>query len=124
VNIHLTGCPHSCAQHFIGDIGLLATTVNREDYQGGAFHFFVGGGSGQEGRIGVPVRRSVPVPEVPGEVERILAVYLEKRLPGETFTEFTARRSDRELQAAFASGSDRAEDPDALVSESPREGKT
>ena len=23
VNLHVTGCPHSCAQHYIGDIGLL-----------------------------------------------------------------------------------------------------
>ena len=27
VNIHLTGCHHSCAQHYIGDIGLLACKV-------------------------------------------------------------------------------------------------
>jgi ferredoxin-nitrite reductase len=24
INIHLTGCHHSCAQHYVGDIGLLA----------------------------------------------------------------------------------------------------
>ena len=29
INIHLTGCPHSCAQHYIGDIGLLAARVPR-----------------------------------------------------------------------------------------------
>lgn len=27
INIHLTGCHHSCAQHYIGDIGLLACQV-------------------------------------------------------------------------------------------------
>jgi ferredoxin-nitrite reductase len=27
VNIHLTGCHHSCAQHYIGDIGLVAARV-------------------------------------------------------------------------------------------------
>ena len=27
VNIHLTGCHHSCAQHYIGDIGLIACKV-------------------------------------------------------------------------------------------------
>ena len=27
VNIHLTGCHHSCAQHYIGDIGLIGARV-------------------------------------------------------------------------------------------------
>ena len=27
INIHLTGCHHSCAQHYIGDIGLIAAKV-------------------------------------------------------------------------------------------------
>ena len=27
LNIHLTGCPNSCAQHFIGDIGLVGATL-------------------------------------------------------------------------------------------------
>ena len=27
INIHLTGCPHSCAQHYIGDIGMIACRV-------------------------------------------------------------------------------------------------
>ena len=101
VNIHFTGCPHSCAQHFIGDIGLIATTVEKEGYRGGGFHVFVGGGYGQEGRMAVPVTRSVPIPEVPAEMERILSVYLSSRLPGEGFTPFTARHTDDELKALF-----------------------
>ncbi len=102
VNIHLTGCTHSCAQHFIGDIGLLGTGVEIPEYKGAGFHFYIGGGYGREGRMAVPARRSVPVPEVPAEVERILAIYLEKRLPAETFTAFAARHPDAELAALFA----------------------
>jgi ferredoxin-nitrite reductase len=101
VNIHLTGCPHSCAQHFIGDIGLIATTVEKEGYKGGGFHVLVGGGSGQEGRMAVSVTRSVPIPDVPLEVERILRLYMALRLPGEPFTSFTARHSDADLQTLF-----------------------
>lgn len=102
VNIHLTGCPHSCAQHFIGDIGLIATTVEKDGYKGGGFHVFVGGGYGQEGRMAVSVTRSVPVPGIPMEMERILSLYLAHRLPGEGFTAFTARHADAELKALFA----------------------
>src|SRR4029434_5913299 len=51
VNIHLTGCPHSCAQHYIGDIGLLGTkvTVGEETIEG--YHLFVGGGYGEQQHI-------------------------------------------------------------------------
>jgi ferredoxin-nitrite reductase len=102
VNIHLTGCTHSCAQHFIGDIGLLAAGVETPEYKGPGFHFYIGGGYGREGRIAVAARRAVPCPEVPSEVARILDIYLAKRLPGETFTAFAARHPDAELQALFA----------------------
>jgi len=30
LNIHLTGCHHSCAQHYIGDIGLIAANVEED----------------------------------------------------------------------------------------------
>ena len=42
VNIHVTGCPNSCAQHYMGDIGLLGTKSGGAD----AYHVFVGGGFG------------------------------------------------------------------------------
>src|SRR5258706_240294 len=44
VNIHLTGCHHSCAQHFIGDIGLLATKLAARDADVEGYHVYVGGG--------------------------------------------------------------------------------
>ena len=59
VNIHLTGCHHSCAQHYIGDIGLLACKVRRsrrESRRGSnrsrAITFYVGGGFGPTLRSG------------------------------------------------------------------------
>ena len=102
VNIHLTGCTHSCAQHFIGDIGLLGTGVETPDYKGPGFHFYIGGGYGREGRIAAAARRSVPRPEVPAEIARILGIYLEKRLPGEAFAVFAMRHTGAELQTLFA----------------------
>jgi ferredoxin-nitrite reductase len=40
VNTHLTGCHHSCAQHYIGDIGLLAARVsaNEEGFTVDGYH--------------------------------------------------------------------------------------
>jgi ferredoxin-nitrite reductase len=101
VNIHLTGCSHSCAQHFIGDIGLIATGVETEAYKGPGFHVFIGGGYGREGRMAVPARRFVPVAEVPMEMERILSIYLANRLPGESFAGFAGRQGGESLIALF-----------------------
>ena len=54
LNIHLTGCHHSCAQHYIGDIGMLAVKVPKGDdgdpVEG--FSIYVGGGSGPDARLG------------------------------------------------------------------------
>ncbi len=102
VNIHLTGCPHSCAQHFIGDIGMLATTVERNGEVRGAFHVLIGGGYQDLARIAVPVRQGVVCEEVPALVEELLRRYLDSRLQGESFTDFTRRHSDDELVALFS----------------------
>jgi ferredoxin-nitrite reductase len=109
VNIHLTGCPHSCAQHFIGDLGLIATTVEREGAVLGAFHILVGGGYQDQARIAVPARQGVVCEDVPEVVESLLRVYLDKRQGGENFSEFTRRHSDVEIAMLFG---------DASVSES------
>ncbi len=102
VNIHVTGCGHSCAQHFIGDLGLIATKVETPKGVQGGFHFFVGGGYQDQGRIAVPLIESVPESAVTQVLHAVLATYVSSRRPGETFTDFTARHSDESLIAALS----------------------
>lgn len=116
VNIHLTGCPHSCAQHFIGDLGLIATTIERNGVVRGAFHILVGGGAQDQARIAVPARQGVPCEEVPAALEDMLRVYLEARRGSETFAEFTARHGDEELSLLFGPS---APEPSSLPESSP-----
>jgi ferredoxin-nitrite reductase len=98
INIHLTGCPNSCAQHYVGDIGLLATKVDKsEDEEVEGYHIVVGGGSGAELKLGREVWHSVPAEEMPKRVEAILQGYLARRQPGESFHDFTGRHSAEEL---------------------------
>jgi ferredoxin-nitrite reductase len=102
INIHLTGCPNSCAQHYVGDIGLLATKVEKsEDEEVEGYHIVVGGGSGAEFELGREVCRSVPAEEMPRRVEAMLQTYLARRRPGEDFHEFTSRHSVEELTRLF-----------------------
>jgi ferredoxin-nitrite reductase len=102
LNIHLTGCHHSCAQHYIGDIGLIACKVERgEDAEPAeGFHLYVGGGSGGEAKLGRELWRDIVSEEVPATVERLLAAYLRHRAePTETFFQFANRHEVAALQA-------------------------
>ena len=60
VNIHVTGCPNSCAQHYIGDIGLLGTKVQGAR-EADAYHVFVGGGFGENQAMGRQVFSGISV---------------------------------------------------------------
>lgn len=97
VNIHFTGCPNSCAQHFMGDIGLLGTKVRGED----GYHVFVGGGFGRQQTIGRQLFAGVIAAELPLLVERILRKYLAHRAGKETFLAFTTRQEVGRLQELF-----------------------
>ena len=100
VNIHFTGCPNSCAQHYMGDIGLLGakTSDGRE-----AYHVCVGGGFGKSQAIGRQIFQAMPYDEVKVMVEKMLHLYLKHRHDKETFQAFTARHDINALQVLFCS---------------------
>jgi ferredoxin-nitrite reductase len=105
INIHLTGCPNSCAQHYVGDIGLLATKVEKSgDEEVEGYHIVVGG-SGDELQLGREVFRSVSAEDLPQRIETMLRSYLAQRLPGERFHDFTNRHSVEELIHLFGAAS-------------------
>ncbi|MDP0501513.1 MAG: NirA family protein [Verrucomicrobiota bacterium JB022] len=98
INIHLTGCPHSCAQHYIGDIGLLGAKVKRGDSSVEGYHVFVGGGVDERQSIGRQLFASVPFDELKPLLAEVVEGYLEHREPGETFWQFTRRHTIEELK--------------------------
>ncbi|MGN6308874.1 MAG: NirA family protein, partial [Xanthobacteraceae bacterium] len=104
VNIHLTGCHHSCAQHYIGDIGLLAAkvAVSEEGDTVEGYHLTTGGGFGPDAGIGQEVYRDVKADDAPKIVERLLRAYMSNRAsPEETFVQFS-RRHDAETLRRLA----------------------
>ena len=105
INIHLTGCHHSCAQHYIGDIGLLGARVSVCD-EGDTvegYHVYVGGGFGSDATIGRELCRDVKAEDTPHLIERMLKAWLAHRAaPGETFAAFTRRHEIAALQKLFA----------------------
>jgi ferredoxin-nitrite reductase len=92
LNIHVTGCPNSCAQHHVGDIGLLATRIAAGDADIEGYHLFAGGGFGERRGLGREILRDVPADEAPRALERLLRAYLERRTsPEESFQGFANR---------------------------------
>jgi ferredoxin-nitrite reductase len=102
VNIHVTGCPHSCAQHYMGDIGLLATKVKEGGQTVEGYHIFVGGGFGANQAVGRQVFNGLPFSEVKTTLEKMLMGYLRHREAGERFQAFTQRHDLNSLQAIFS----------------------
>jgi ferredoxin-nitrite reductase len=102
INIHLTGCPNSCAQHYMGDIGLLGTKVKVSGETMEGYHVFVGGGFGDRQAVGRQVFSGVSVEQLKPTLEKMLASYLQHRSAGETFQQFTQRHDLNALQVLFA----------------------
>ena len=80
VNIHLTGCHHSCAQHYIGDIGLIGARVpiNEDGDTVEGYHILVGGGFAEDAAIARELYREVPAEDAPRNRRRPAARLSEK----------------------------------------------
>jgi ferredoxin-nitrite reductase len=102
VNIHLTGCHHSCAQHYIADIGLLGAKVERGDDLVEGYDLHVGGGAGPEQKIGRLVRSKVAADELGPVVLGLLQRWLEAREGAESFHAWCARQDDAALLGEYA----------------------
>ena len=105
LNIHLTGCPNSCAQHYVGDIGLIGVkvTVNDEGDQVAGYDIVAGGGYGAAAKIGAPVFAGVQADEAPARIESLLRAWRDHRRDAqESFQAFTLRHEAGALQALAA----------------------
>lgn len=107
VNIHLTGCHHSCAQHYIGDIGLIGARVpiNDDGDTVDGYHLLVGGGFGTEAAMGRELFQNVKAEDAPRTVERVLKAYVENRASDEeTFITFASRHDVDALRRLIGEG--------------------
>jgi ferredoxin-nitrite reductase len=117
LTIHMDGCPHSCAQHWIGEIGLQGTTAPGPEGKGRieAYDVMVGGGIGARAQVGRQLLRRVPSEDLEGVMERLVAAWLSERsAPETTFGAFVDARTDEEL-ASWARGEDGAPSAAATV---------
>jgi sulfite reductase beta subunit-like hemoprotein len=98
LRLHLDGCPHACAQHWVGDLGFQGTTArDAEGARRQAYDIFVRGGLGLDAAIGLPLFRRVPSDELDVAVEGLVGGWIAQRRPAESFPAFAMRLSDDEL---------------------------
>ncbi|MEO7337708.1 MAG: NirA family protein [Caldimonas sp.] len=101
INIHLTGCHHSCAQHYVGDIGLLAAKVEVGEDSVEGYHVYIGGGAAStaEQAMAREYKRDVVFSDLPQLIERLLAAWLAHRdAATESFFEFCRRHEIEALR--------------------------
>ncbi len=102
LKLNVTGCPNSCGQHWIADIGIEGKKIKQEGKMVDAYYFCVGGAVGAHQRTARPVGYRCAATEVPDAMERLLRQYLASRSEGENLRSYFARHSDAELRDQLA----------------------
>jgi sulfite reductase (ferredoxin) len=102
LKLHVTGCPNSCGQHWIADIGIEGKKIKVQGRMVDAYYFCVGGALGLHQSTARPVGYRCPATEVPDALERLLGQYLAQREPGENLRRFFVRHTDTELREFLA----------------------
>jgi sulfite reductase beta subunit-like hemoprotein len=114
LRLHLDGCPHACAHHWVGDLGFQGTTVRDEaGKRRQAYDVYLRGGLGPRAAIARPVFRRVPTEELDETVDGLVAGWLAARHDGEDFRAFCDRTSDEELGALAGREPARAREKEA-----------
>jgi len=102
LKLHVTGCPNSCGQHWIADIGLEGKKIKVNGRLQDAYYFCVGGSVGKNQAIARLTGYRCLAGDVPDAIERLLRSYLELRLPGENLRRFFTRFSESEIREFLA----------------------
>ncbi len=102
LKLHVTGCPNSCGQHWVSDVGLEGKKIKHAGRMVDAYYFCLGGAVGEHQRLARPVGYRCPAAEVPDAIERLLRSYLAGRDGNENLRSYFARFSDEELRAQLA----------------------
>ena len=117
LRIYTDGCPHACAHHWVGDIGLQGTTTVHPEkkVRVEAYDVCLRGGLGTRAAIGKPLLRRIPEDQITEVVCRLVEAWLREKAQrgnGYTFRDFVDAHTDEALQAlAVGKAATREETP-------------
>jgi sulfite reductase (NADPH) hemoprotein beta-component len=97
LGIKISGCINACGHHHIGHIGILGLEKRGEE----SYQLTLGGDATQTAAIGELLGPGIKAEEVPDAIERLVAVYLSQRQPGESFIAAVRRLGHAPFKAAF-----------------------
>jgi sulfite reductase beta subunit-like hemoprotein len=91
--IRISGCPNSCGQHHVGDIGLTGLSLKGDDGQDHPHYSMLVGGRVGDGTaaVGKRVNGRFPETEVPKVIGALAGWYRQERRKGEHFGDFVQR---------------------------------
>ena len=104
LKLHITGCPNSCGQHWIADIGIEGKKIKVDGKLVDAYYFCVGGSVGHIASIARPIGFRCRADEVPEAISRLLDAFQADRRAGESLQHFLARHSNDVLRSILAGG--------------------
>ena len=102
LKLHITGCPNSCGQHWIADIGIEGKKIKVDGHFVDAYYFCVGGGVGQLSAIARPVGYRCRADEVPDAIGRLLTQFQSRRYGEENLQKFLSRHSNEVIRTILA----------------------
>lgn len=102
IKLHVTGCPNSCGQHWIADVGIEGKKIKVNGKLVDAYYFCVGGSLGQFAAIARPVGYRCAATDVPDAIERLLTNFQESRFDRESLRAFLARKTNDQIREILA----------------------
>ncbi|HEY3414401.1 MAG TPA: nitrite/sulfite reductase [Armatimonadota bacterium] len=111
--MQMNGCPNSCGQHHIADIGFQGGRVKIDGQVHECFDISVGGGLGNDRAFTHTIRRKVLAEDAKTVVANLMNAYTERRETGESFKAFIRRNTDEDL-AAYLGGTEIPADAEVM----------
>ena len=81
LRLKMSGCMNACGHHDIGHIGILGVDKKGEEW----YQFSLGGYAENDANLGERLGRAIPKDQVSATVEKIVSIYVERRIEGERF---------------------------------------
>ena len=101
IRVKISGCPNSCGQHHIANIGFYGGAKKFHGQQTPTYQMLLGGSLGaSQPHYARPMAR-VPAKNIPGAVEALLRLYQGERQTGEQFNQFLNRVGPDQLKAVL-----------------------
>jgi sulfite reductase (NADPH) hemoprotein beta-component len=100
LHVNISGCINACAHHHVGHIGILGVDKHGAE----AYQITLGGSADEKAALGQLLGSAVPAEAVPDLIEKIIAIYLARRLDGELFIDSVRRLGVAAFKEALRDG--------------------